>query len=113
MTGNFNLLRWASCWTILFQSAGKSCPSISPRSFNDTSWLDLPATAGYAIVSLIREADMPKSITCEVTRQVGWRVMTIDEAVLTPERQGRCVECTSQCAPIKLEQPGKRLILSI
>jgi hypothetical protein len=55
------------------------------------------------IVSLIREADMPKSITCEVKRQIGWRVMTIDEALLTREKAGRCIECHE---PVQAHKTG-------
>ena len=36
---------------------------------------------------------MPKSVTCEVKRQAGWRIMTIEAALLTHEQQGRCIEC--------------------
>jgi hypothetical protein len=57
----------------------------------------------YAIVLLISEGDMPKSITCEVKRQIGWRVMTIEEALLTRERQGRCIE---RHEPVRAHKTG-------
>ena len=46
---------------------------------------------------------MPKSVTCEVKRQIGWRIMTIDEALLTREPQGRCVECHE---PVRAHKTG-------
>jgi hypothetical protein len=33
----------------------------------------------------------------------GWRVMTIDEAVLTREQQGRCIECHE---PLRAHKTG-------
>ncbi len=83
----------AICGAIVSQLTGKVALQISHASFNHTSWPVLPANCAYAIVSFSRQDDMRGSTACEVKRPAGWRSMTIEEAVLTREQKGRCIEC--------------------